>query len=288
MPHASGRWGLVRADWVDHPDVGANEIAVLSVLSLYVGRDGTCFPSQATLAARLKVSRGWVIRVLNRLAELGLVRREQRRSERGRVGSCLYTVEGHVEAMRGACRNMRRQTGEAVQTQEVGADESVSVAPHGVAPAKHEQRAKPESGISHRARDARAREEGSKMREMTLAKTVPPLDWMPTSEDCAFAAERAPDLDPNAFAALFVQSCRAHGYRYADHSAAFRTWILTRWENPYARRDHARCDHHPFPHHRAGGSSSGSSSRPADGRFDADRSATNRDAALTALALLAD
>jgi DNA-binding MarR family transcriptional regulator len=294
MLHASGRWGLVRADWVDHPDVGANEIAVLSVLTLYVGRDGTCYPSQATLAARLKVSRSWVIRALNRLAELGLVRREQRRGARGRSGSCLYTIEGHAEATKAACRDMRRQPGNATPTREADVIEDIDadhlgVAPNGVASTEHEQRAKPESGLSQRARGARTRDEGPALKKGE-DKTVPPTNWTPTDEDRAFTAEHAPELNVDGFAVLFVQSCHAHGYRYADHSAAFRAWVLNRWRksnvHSHAHRDHAHRDQHPLPGHRAAHQTANRSSRPADGR-DFDHSAANRDTALAALALLA-
>jgi hypothetical protein len=74
MHHASGRWGIVRADWVDHPAIGVDEIAVLAVLSLYASREGRCWPSQSTVAERLKRGRAWVNRVIARLVVLASIR----------------------------------------------------------------------------------------------------------------------------------------------------------------------------------------------------------------------
>jgi len=88
---------------MDNPEVGADEIAVLAVLSTYTGRDGTCWPSQSTLAGRLKRSRPWVISVLNELERLGLIRRERRHAKGGAMRSCLYEIIDHrdiVAAMR--------------------------------------------------------------------------------------------------------------------------------------------------------------------------------------------
>jgi hypothetical protein len=35
MDHVSGGWGIVCADWVNHPEVGPDELALLALLSLY-------------------------------------------------------------------------------------------------------------------------------------------------------------------------------------------------------------------------------------------------------------
>ncbi len=46
MPEPQRRWGIVRADWAAHSEVGADELAVLCLLSLHADkRDGTCYPS---------------------------------------------------------------------------------------------------------------------------------------------------------------------------------------------------------------------------------------------------
>ena len=102
MPEPQRRWGIVRADWAAHSEVGADELAVLCLLSLHADkRDGTCYPSQTTLARSLKRSRPWVIAVLNRLEALGLVRRDPHPALRVR----LYTVVGHADAL-SSCRKL--------------------------------------------------------------------------------------------------------------------------------------------------------------------------------------
>ena len=73
---------------------------------------------------------------------------------------------------------------------------------------------------------------------------MPPENWAPSPADRAFAAEHAPGVDADRFARIFIESCRSHGYRYVDHSAAFRTWLLNRWEKSDAIR-HRRTPYQP-------------------------------------------
>jgi hypothetical protein len=273
MQFASGPWGLMRADWPDHPDVGVDEIAVLSVLSLYTGRDGTCYPSQKTLAARLKRSRGWVIGVLNRLATLGLVTREQRKSAGGRRGTCTYTVAGHAEAVQAMFLSAL-----ADPDAPDSADDSNRVAVHRVAGGEQEQDNPAKAGLSSTRGESSS---GGKPPSLPKA-SVPPADWMPSPTDLAFAALHAPGVDPYRFAALFVASCQAHGYRYRDHSAAFQAWLLNRWEHPHDN-NRTRSPEHPTRPQRAS-----VGARHASVGSRADRSAANRDAAFAALNLLAD
>jgi hypothetical protein len=222
MHHASGRWGIVRADWVDHPAIGVDEIAVLAVLSLYASREGRCWPSQSTVAERLKRGRAWVNRVIARLVVLGLVTNEERVAEAGRRATRLYTLVGHAEVMPGA----------------TGAEGRDGVLPCGTAQspdgrdsdresaATHKHQPSAESGISPIGRAAPR--EPAPRRDGMGYPTVPQAEWQPTAEDRACAL--AVGVDPDQFAALFVASCNAHGYRYRDHSAAYRTWLLNRRE----------------------------------------------------------
>jgi hypothetical protein len=267
MHHASGRWGIVRADWVDHPAIGVDEIAVLTVLSLYASREGRCWPSQSTVAERLKRGRAWVNRVIARLVALGLVTNEERVAEAGRRATRLYTLVGHAEVMSGTA----------------GADGRDGVPPCGAAQpsggrdsgrdsaAAHEHQPPAESGISPSARAAPG--EPASRPAGNGYPTVPQADWQPTAQDRACAL--AVGVDPDQFAALFVASCRAHGYRYRDHSAAYRTWLLNRWEKTDDRyRDRLA---RPARQRQA---------RPVAAAPDA-RRAANADKALAALHLLA-
>jgi hypothetical protein len=52
-----------------------------------------------------------------------------------------------------------------------------------------------------------------------------PSDWVPSSDDVAWARARLPALDVLRFTENFILSCRAKGYRYANISAAWRRWL---------------------------------------------------------------
>jgi DNA-binding MarR family transcriptional regulator len=296
MDHASGGWGIVRASWVDDPEVGPDELAMLALLSLYANRNGSCWPSQSTLADRLNRSRSWVIRVLNRLERLDLVARSQRQAARGRRATCLYTLTGHAEAVVGT----PSARGGSPSIEPSGAFDDKTgdhVSAHRVAKAAQEHQNPANAGLSSRdyetgkGKSATKTEDGGEAARW-VTKTVPPEDWSPSTADWVFAAKHSPDVDVDKFACLFVTSCRAHGYRYADHSAAFRAWLLNRWKSPDANRNekpqrrrhviHPSRAHDSFP----GGQRHGSTS--AGLRCPDARSAANRDTARAALALLAD
>ena len=100
--------------------------------------------------------------------------------------------------------------------------------------------------------------------------------WGASAADLAFAAEQAPHLDPLRFAARYVSCCHAHGYRYHNHSAAYRTWLLNAWENSNANRPHRYCSG-PFQPRS-------SSTQPGGNR---DSWSANGDTARAALDLLA-
>lgn len=286
MDHASGKWGIVRADWVEHPEVGVDEFALLALLSLYANRDGSCWPSQSTLADRLKRSRSWIIRVLNRLESLGLVARTQRQAARGRRATCLYTLAGHAEAVVGA----PAQGGSPFDQ---FPDDAGDRAPaHRVARMEQEHQNPANAGLSRRDRAAGEGESdartgnGGKAGQVPV-RTVPPEDWTPSPADRAFAAENAPGVDADCFARRFAASCRAHGYRYADHGAAFRAWLLNRWEKSdvkFARRSWGT----PLPrHHDDSHSRSRHGGASAVFQCPNIRTTTNGDTARAALALLA-
>ena len=64
----TGRWGRIPAWWLEHPDLDADGFAVLAALATFADETGLCWPSQSTLAAKLKRSRPTINRILQRLA----------------------------------------------------------------------------------------------------------------------------------------------------------------------------------------------------------------------------
>jgi hypothetical protein len=197
----SGRWGVVRAEWLFHPDVGVDEFALLACLTTYQDKSGLCWPSQSTLAARLKRSRPWIIKVLNRLEELGLIERTRRTRGDGGLRSCLYRIvpaEAPVTVSSRPGDDRGCHDGDMNQTHPI--QERISL--------PREAERAPSS----------------------VAKPIPE-DWKPSAEDLAWAAETHPDIDAEALTDAFVTGCRAKGYRYIDAGCAWRGWFANqeRW-----------------------------------------------------------
>lgn len=201
------RWGRIPAWWLDHPDLDADGLAVLAALSTYADEAGVCWPSQATLAGKLKRSRPTVNRILGRLEALGLVGIEHRRSANGGRLSCRY----RLVLIAGNAADAKARGDAGVDSPADSATDSPCSA------ASHEQ-PEPEQipDTLHRCADERT---------VSVAEPVPE-DWMPPTADREWAAGRFPDLDVDGHAERFVQQCRAHGYRYRDPAAAWRSWLL--------------------------------------------------------------
>lgn len=237
------RWGRIPAWWLDHPDLDADGLAVLAALSTYADDTGVCWPSQATLAGKLKRSRPTVNRILGRLEALGLVAIEHRRSASGGRLSCRYrlalTVNGSV--------------GDAA-----GMDSPADSSTDSPCPAASQEQPEPEQIPDTLHRQAG---EGNVVgREAAAAKPVAE-DWTPSAADREWAAARFPAVDPDRHAERFVQQCRAHGYRYRDVAAAWRSWLL---------QDMARMAQQPAEQSR---NPAGRANRAPTGRSTASRSA---------------
>jgi len=246
------RWGRIPAWWLDHPDLDADGLAVLAALSTYADDMGVCWPSQATLAGKLKRSRPTVNRILGRLEALGLVAIEHRRSASGGRLSCRYRLALTVTGNTGA------NAGEGARVDSPADSATDSPCPA----ASHEQ---PEPEQIPDTLHKRAGGGKSVGREPAAAVSVAE-DWTPSATDREWAAARFPAVDLDRHAERFVQQCRAHGYRYRDVPAAWRSWLL---------QDMARMAQQPAeptldPANRA--------NRTATGRPTANRSA-NRQAA---------
>ncbi|NSW52896.1 MAG: helix-turn-helix domain-containing protein [Anaerolineae bacterium] len=67
-------------------------LRVLGILCSYADKDGYCYPSQATIAKRLNVSRPAVNRQIQVLEKLGYVEVERRSGKSGGETSCLYRI----------------------------------------------------------------------------------------------------------------------------------------------------------------------------------------------------
>ncbi|ALG72345.1 hypothetical protein VY88_31865 [Azospirillum thiophilum] len=198
------RWGRIPAWWLDHPDLDADGLAVLAALSTYADEAGICWPSQATLADKLKRSRPTVNRILGRLESLGLVTIEHRRATNGGRLSCRYRLV--------------LTTPQGAATGGAGADIPADSRADSPCPAASQKQPESEQiPDTLHLRTGKARSGESEQ----VAQ-----DWVPSAEDRQWAQDRFPTVDVDRHAERFVQQCRAHGYRYRDAAAAWRSWLL--------------------------------------------------------------
>jgi biotin operon repressor len=173
---------------------------------VFADRDGRCFPLQATLAEALGLSRTWVTERLKRLERRGVIRQERRFVAGRQIGS-RYTLLDAAP----------RQGGRAPAFPDSGVTLRDSEQDHVI---KDSSLSRPEAVCSDRRAE----------------KTPPPLDWQPSGADLSWAAAHHPDIDLAAHTEHFVASCRANGYRYLDHGAAWRAWMSESAARPPSRR----------------------------------------------------
>lgn len=200
----ASRWGRIPAWWLDHPDLDADGFAVLAALATFADEQGVCWPSQSTLAAKLKRSRPTINRILQRLDDIGLVGIEHRRGRDGSRLSCLYRLRVERHGDMPAADAIRPVPAE-------DRDDSVVNAP--CPPASQEQ-LQSEQNPDSLATGGRG-----------PAHDVP-ADWMPGADDLAWARSRFGTVDLGRHVEGFVLRCQAHGYRYRDISAAWRAWLV--------------------------------------------------------------
>ena len=211
---STSRWGRIPAWWLDHPDLDADGLAVLAALATYADEQGVCWPSQATLASKLKRSRPTVNRILGRLSEAGLVEVERRSATDGARLSCRYRLRltpaaPDTPAEKAAPNAARKAIEEAVRP--VNRPDSETDSP--CSPASQEQ--------------AQLKQIPDSLSERESAHAMPvPNGWMPDAEDLRWGREQFPHIDLDRHVEGFVLRCRAHGYRYRNIAAAWRAWLV--------------------------------------------------------------
>jgi hypothetical protein len=204
----TGRWGKIPAWWLDHPDLDADGFAVLAALATFADENGLCWPSQSTLAAKLKRSRPTINRILQTLDSIGLVSIEHRRGRDGARLSCLY----RLRLMRdGEVAEARAVPVASAAVAAVDRDDSPTNAP---CPSPSQEHLHPEQ-----IPDSLASGRREPVREV-------PRDWMPSTDDLSWAKARFGAIDLAQHVEGFTLRCQAHGYRYRDIGAAWRAWLM--------------------------------------------------------------
>ena len=214
----STRLAILHACWLEHPEVGADEIAVLAVLALHADRQGSCFPSQGLLAQLLGRSRPWVCKVIGKLVELGiLLKTHQTRAHDGGNRACLYKLI--VPEAQANTTTLSSQTShqhdKASQSQNRACHAADNITPE----IKHSEETPP-------ARDTLDLKSVSQNSTPAIQiATIPTEDWQPTDESLVWALGHYPDIDLQASRDRYVNKCRAKGYKYICHDSAWRSWL---------------------------------------------------------------
>lgn len=210
-PPDTRRWGRIPAWWLDHPGLDADGFAVLAALATFADEDGLCWPSQSTLAAKLKRSRPTINRIIQGLSDIGLVGVEHRRGRDGARLSCLYRLRfTPLDDAADVAEAPHRDSAAARPVQLADRDDSDMHSP--CPPASQEQ--------VHSKQIPDSLASGGHGRAQTV-----PEDWMPTADDLAWANARHAEIDLGRHVEGFILRCRAHGYRYRDVSSAWRAWL---------------------------------------------------------------
>ncbi|WP_455173234.1 helix-turn-helix domain-containing protein [Azospirillum largimobile] len=210
-PLDARRWGRIPAWWLDHPGLDADGFAVLAALATFADEDGLCWPSQSTLAAKLKRSRPTINRIIQGLSDIGLVGVEHRRGRDGARLSCLYRLRfTPADPVIDSAEDSDRDSVSARPVRTTDRDDSDMHIP--CPPASQEQVHSKQIPDSHAS--------GGR----SPAQAVPE-DWMPTADDLAWAKARHAEIDLGRHVEGFILRCRAHGYRYRDVSSAWRAWL---------------------------------------------------------------
>jgi len=134
-------------------EMGAIGVAVYAVLQRYADRTtGQCWPSVATIARLLRLSKNCVKKYLHLLARLGLITIALRSTAEGDPTSNLYTV--HDPTQRDAVLRRQRERGgapDALPPQDNG-----HLVPQGGAPDGHEQDPHEQEQLTSAAEDKTA------------------------------------------------------------------------------------------------------------------------------------
>ncbi len=214
----STRLAILHASWLEHPEVGADEIAVLAVLALHADRNGSCFPSQGLLAQLLGRSRPWVCKIIGKLVELGiLLKTNQVRAHDGGNRACLYKLI--APEAKANTPTLPSQTSH--QPDSDGQPENRACHEHDNITTEIKQTE--ETPPACDALDFEPVGQDSE-RPIQIA-TIPAEDWQPTDESLMWALDRFPETDLQASRDRYVNKCRAKGYRYICHDSAWRSWL---------------------------------------------------------------
>jgi hypothetical protein len=211
MTPARQQFVLVPVEWLDDPDLGADEIAVLVALRRHADhKDGTLAVRQGLLATKLKRSRPWVNAVIGRLEALGRLKRFRIEGRR----CCGYQLPD-VAAI-AAARSRTTDTSAA----------SPCPPPDSRSQPDDTELNPANINFSRSGINAECVAFGSADETATIDAHVPAADWQPTDNNLVWAMQTYPDVDLAEHTALFVARSRSKGYAFKDLNAGWRAWLI--------------------------------------------------------------
>lgn len=192
-----GRLTIFQAAAVDDERLGNAAFRVLAALGTYSDEHGWCFPTQNTLATRLRITRQAVSKSLHQLEELGYI--------------TIHYQYGEDKAQRGSKYRLCLDYLPEIPPQPEVAPQQRDIAP----PATSEVAPPATSEVAHNV----PRERPKRTRGMTAD------EFHPTVGDLAWAAKQYPEVDIGLQTEMFLDHARATARVIADWSAAWKNWI---------------------------------------------------------------
>ena len=249
---------------LDHPDIGADEVAVFVALARYSDDRGLCHPSQSTIAGQLHRSRPWVNARLKTLADLNLLEKARHHLPKGGETSCRYrlpmldmTTRSNPAISRpngvhhtdtpcpgGVTMNLdshqdknlslfawagaRAEQDDGIDDREPRTGQTIRT----TRPAPAERSETPHAPGADAPPDPVAQAASPiTATPPDAAQPTPPTAWQPTPDDLSWAAQHRPDIDTTALTAKFllklsvIDPTACTASTPADLSTRWRLWL---------------------------------------------------------------
>lgn len=192
-----GRLTIFQAAAVDDERLGNAAFRVLAALGTYSDENGWCFPTQNTLAARLRITRQAVSKSLHQLEELGYI--------------TIHFQYADDKAQKGSKYRLCLDYLPERPPQPDVAPPQPDIAP----PATSEVAPPATSEVAHNVPSKRPK----------ITRAMDPDSFAPTPLDLKWARQQYPDVDIGLQTDMFLDHARATGRIVKDWSAAWKNWI---------------------------------------------------------------
>lgn len=236
-PVRSTRWGIVAFNVIHDKQLSVCARMVYTSMATRAARNGHLEVCQLTMARDIGRSRAWVNAGAQELEISGLVRVERRYVGRIQRSSRYVLIDGLRSA--GERTADSESVGETTSVpaggpEDKGDDPCGTMCKSADGAADQQATRRQPTDTSHESQihtslpDGRERADRSMDQDSAANPVDAPAigpDWRPSEDDLAWARDRMPDLDTEAFTQAFVLTCLAKNYHYADPSFGWRLWI---------------------------------------------------------------